>query len=120
MSYMRGRYYLWRDDTRLHIWAADGYDGWDDSVWAAAPDQNREADGSRASGVSIPMEVIDELVVARIAQMIDEGLVASAIERAAAKHGRNFGCQLLASNAERLIGALQRIVLEAANDSEIY
>lgn len=117
---MRGRYYLWRDDERLHIWAADGYDGWEESGWAAVPDKNTEADGSRASGVSIPMEVVDELAVVRVAEMIHEGLVASAIERAAAKHGRNFGCQLLASNAERLIGGLQRIVLDAENDSEIY
>ncbi len=72
MSYMRGRYYLWRDDERLHIWAADGYDGWDESGWAFAPDKNPEAEGSRASGVSILMEVIDEPVVVRIAEMIHD------------------------------------------------
>ena len=41
---------------------AHGFDGWDDSVWAAARDQSPEADGSRASGVPFPMELIDELV----------------------------------------------------------
>lgn len=52
--------------------------------------------------------------------MIDEGLIASAIERATAKHARNFGSQLLASNAEGIIGALQPILLEAENDREHY
>jgi hypothetical protein len=31
MSYMRGRHYLWVDGSHVHIWSAEGYDGWDES-----------------------------------------------------------------------------------------
>jgi hypothetical protein len=32
---MRGDYYLWSDGAEvLHIWVADGYDGWDEAIWA--------------------------------------------------------------------------------------
>ncbi len=58
------------------------------------------------------MEVIDELVVVRIAEMIQKRLVTAAIERAVAKHGRNFGCQMLASNAERIAAAMSGIILD--------
>lgn len=29
MSYMQGPCYVWRDDERVHVWADDGYNGWD-------------------------------------------------------------------------------------------
>jgi len=34
MSYMLGRQYVWVDATHIHIWSAEGYDGWDESSWA--------------------------------------------------------------------------------------
>jgi hypothetical protein len=34
MSEMRGPCYVWRDDNRVHVWAEDEYDGWDDTRWA--------------------------------------------------------------------------------------
>ena len=41
MSYLRGHYYLWRDDDRTHFWAQDGSDSWDETAWgdAVAHDQ---------------------------------------------------------------------------------
>lgn len=31
MAYLRGDQYVWSDEERLHIWVADGYDGWGES-----------------------------------------------------------------------------------------
>lgn len=108
MSYMRGRHYLWRDDERLHLWAADGYDGWDDSIWASGSGNSKGCGEHRASGVAIPTDVIDELVVMRLAEVISEGTVAPAIERACAKHTGNGGCEVLATNAEGLVAVLTK------------
>lgn len=33
MSYMRGNNYIWHDGENLHLWVADGKDGWNQSVW---------------------------------------------------------------------------------------
>lgn len=35
MSYMRGDHYIWHDGENVHLWVADGKDGWDQSVWYA-------------------------------------------------------------------------------------
>ena len=107
MSYMRGRHYLWRDDERLHLWAAGGYDGWDDSIWASGAGSDKTCAEHRASGVAIPTDVIDELVVMRLAELISEGTVAAAIERACAKHKGNGGCEVLAANAAGLVAVLR-------------
>ncbi|MGH7597735.1 MAG: hypothetical protein ACREOI_15405 [bacterium] len=48
----------------------------------------------------------------RLAQMIDEGLVGEAIDRAIGEHGGNFGSTLLAKNAQKLKTALAQIKLD--------
>lgn len=103
MSYMRGNHYLWRDDTRVHPWARDGYDAWDESGWM--PDERQppslstsEAD-SRPSGVGVHQDVMDEYVVMRFAELIRDGLVPGAVDRALRKHSGNGGCQALAHHA---------------------
>lgn len=112
MSYMRGDYYLWSDGDNLHIWVAEGYDGWDEAVWALDDDGEISADRVNASGVSIPKKVMDAFVMMRLAQMIDEGLVSEAIERAAGEYGGNFGSTMLAKNAQKLKAALAKIKLD--------
>lgn len=107
MAYMRGRYYLWSDATHLHLWVADGHDDWDQSGWAAGIADVPKA--TRPSGVCVPIEVIDELVVMRLAQMIDEDLVNGAIQRALFQHRGNGGCVVLAAHADRLRTALGRL-----------
>jgi hypothetical protein len=107
MFYMRGRHYLWRDE-RLHLWAADGYDGWDDSIWARGAGNDKTCDEHRASGVAIATDVIDELAVMRLAEPILEGTVARAIERACAKHKGNAGREVLVTNAEGLVVVLTK------------
>ena len=109
MSYMRGRQYIWCDGERLHLWAADGYDGWDDSIWVrGAAGSDKTCAKHRASGVAIPTDVIDELVVIRLAELIAKGIIAATIERACAKHKGNGGCEVLATNAEGLVAVLTK------------
>jgi len=112
MAYMRGDYYLWNDGENLHIWVADGYDSWDEAIWAVDDDGKRSADRLNASGVSIPEKVMDAFVMMRLAQMIDKGLVGEAIDRAVSEYGGNFGSTMLAKNAEKLKAALAQIKLD--------
>jgi hypothetical protein len=112
MAYMRGDYYLWSDGDNLHVWVANGYDGWDEAGWALDKDGKRSADRMNASGVSIPEKVMDALVMMRLAQMIDEGLVGEAIDRAVGEYGGNVGSTTLAKNAEQLKTALMQIKLD--------
>jgi hypothetical protein len=112
MSYMRGNYYLWCDsDDYLHIWAADGYDGWDDAIWAMDEHGQRRHNRSQASGVRVPLKIMDAFVMMRLAQLIDEGLVNKAIEAALASSG-NFGCETLRRNTGILKTALESIRLD--------
>src|SRR5215210_4356925 len=102
MSYLRGDNYIWSDGERLHVWVADGYDGWDQAVWAADDSEKRREDRVNASGVGILEGVMDEFVMMRLAQMLQDGLVKDAIDRAVARGGGNFGCEALAKNREAL------------------
>lgn len=114
MSYMRGEHYVWSDGDRLHVWVADGYDGWDDSVWLVGGGKPGEG-RSQASGVGISETVMDEFIMMRLAQMIQEDLVEDAMDRAVIRGGSNFGCAALAKNIEVLKVALRKIQLK---DSE--
>lgn len=82
MAYLRGDQYVWDDGERLHIWVIDGYDGWDECGWALDEDGQRRSDATNASGVSIPMEIMDEFVVMRLAQLLREGKLHETIARA--------------------------------------
>lgn len=124
MAYMRGDYYLWTDGSGLHLWAADGYDGWDNAGWHC-PDVDDDdnpvitprhlQDGENtASGVSIHQKIMDEYVMMRLAEMIHEGSVPQAIERAIDSNlrGGNFGGRMLEKNAETLKAALAGLAME--------
>lgn len=121
MAYMRGEYYLWDDESGLHLWAARGYDYWDESGWHRDDDgqiyeghlSNRE---NTASGVSIPQEVIDEYVVMRLAQLVYEGNLVQAIDRAITPRGYNgnIGGMMLEKNADKLKAALANVHLDSA------
>lgn len=116
MSYVRGNYYLWRDGkNKVHLWALDGYDGWDEAAWA---DGVKSKDLSNASGVGIPKRIIDEFVVMRFAEMLKENLVVTTINRATKRHKGNFGCKALIDNAEGLKMILQRVKLKRAGEEK--
>ncbi|MGI4791934.1 MAG: hypothetical protein ACRYFS_24185 [Janthinobacterium lividum] len=123
MAYMRGDYYLWDDESGLHIWAKDGYDGWDIAGWHEM-DETAEGepifnpdhfvDGENtASGVSIHQNIMDEYVMMRIAEMVKEGKVEDAVNRVLDPDGRggNFGSRLPKANADTLKQALSGLTM---------
>jgi hypothetical protein len=110
MAYMRGDLYVWRDgDQQVHLWARGGSDEWEDSCWAKNIDGTRHADRTDASGVAIHQPLLDQYVVMRLAEIIEEGIVDHVIDRALANHGGNGGCQSLGSLAEPLKRALSAV-----------
>jgi hypothetical protein len=108
VAYLRGDYYVWADgDDRVHIWACDGADGWEDSGWASdaegKPLPRREA----AAGVSVPKRVLDEYVMMRLAELIESGDADGTIDRALRQ--RNFGGAALTRRAEAIKETLRRL-----------
>jgi hypothetical protein len=71
----------------MHLWSADGKDGWDQSVWYVGitgkePSDGKEGDpDERASGVMIAESVLDEFVLMRLAEMIQKGKSREAVTR---------------------------------------
>jgi len=104
MSYMRGKYYLWSDSERLHLWAFDGEDHWKDSGWAESVKDWKPQRGQKPSGVCIPEEIMDEFAVMRFAELIDERKVLKTIRRGL-KNG-NFGAHSLKYHAKQLIARI--------------
>ncbi|MGH7507976.1 MAG: hypothetical protein ACREMZ_00715 [Gemmatimonadales bacterium] len=112
MSYILGRQYIWIDDTHVHIWSAEGYDGWDESSWAQgfeAPTERRSAAFGRPGGVSVRQKVADEYVVMRMAELVAMGELSASIDRALASHGANSGCRTLVEQASSLRAALGQL-----------
>jgi hypothetical protein len=118
MSYMRGAHYLWRDDHQIHLWSRAGYDGWDQSVWAAGhtidTDEAPERPTPAPSGVALPQEVADEYVLLRLAELVAAGRAAAALDRALERHGGNGGAAALAQLAPRLRVALASVDCRSA------
>jgi hypothetical protein len=112
MSYMRGDMYIWADDTFVHFWARDGYDGWDEAGWYDP------SLGSSSSGVALPQTIADEYVVMRMAEMLNEGGVNDAIEQALAKYRGNGGCFALAEHAAVLREMAAKVTPKPDADQE--
>jgi hypothetical protein len=124
MAYMRGDFYLWTDSSDLHIWSASGYDGWDKASWNLQDDGEVKPSHKRngqtmACGVCIPQEVADEYVVMRLAQMVKDGLVEAAIDRAVDPVGRgdSFGSRILVRYADSLKKALTETRSDVESDA---
>jgi hypothetical protein len=112
MSYIRGRTYLWVDETHIHFWSAEGYDGWDESSWMQAfqdSSDRRSAAFGRPSGVSLRQKVADEYVVMRLAELVATGELGAAMDRALATHAENSGCRVLIELAPSLRTALAQL-----------
>ena len=124
MSYMRGDNYIWHDGENLHIWVADGQDGWDQSVWHTGvtgkepSDEEESNSGVKASGVMISESVLDEFVVMRLAQMIEERKAPEAINRAISKWSGNGGCVALNNYAARLEAVLAKLEDDMSNETQ--
>lgn len=109
MSYMRGPCYVWRDDNRVHVWADDGYDGWDIASWAEGRQHSQAPDSvlhGGASGVGIRQEIADAYVVMRLAELVCEQRIGPVIESAVVTFGGNGGCLALQKLAAAIVGGL--------------
>ena len=112
MPYMHGRNYLWVDDSHVHIWSAEGYDGWDESTWGQefqAPSGRQSSAFGRPSGVSVRQKVADEYVAMRLAELVANGEFVAVMDRALASHKENDRCQALVQNAAALRAALEQL-----------
>ena len=106
---MLGRQYVWADATHVHIWSAEGYDGWDESSWVQgfeAPSDRRSAAFGHPSGVSVRQKVADEYVAMRMAELMATGELRAVMERALANHSGNTGCRALVEHSAFLRAAL--------------
>jgi len=110
MSYMRGKHYLHTDHENIYIWAAHGYDHWDESIWADNVERHGEP-GWRPSGVKIPFGILDMLVAMRMAELIEDGEMIAAIDRTLENCSGNWGAAALVKRAGELkeaVAALER------------
>jgi hypothetical protein len=118
MSYMRGPHYLWRDDARIHLWSAAGYDGWDQSIWAHGRGVGTDAVPERPdlspSGVALPQAVADEYVLLRLAELLAAGTAVATLDRALERHAGNGGAVALGE----LAPLLRRVLGEVPPASE--
>jgi len=110
MSYMRGAHYLWTDGEQIHLWAAAGYDGWDQSGWAHARGLGTDAVAVRPhpapSGVALPQTVADEYVLMRLAELIEDRTAVAVLDRTVVRQSGNGGASALAEVAPALRQAL--------------
>ena len=109
MAFMRGDTYVWSDGDKVHLWASDGYDYWDDSIWACAEDEIRREDKAAASGVGVPAEIMNELAVMLVARMVEDGTFAGTVERTLERWRGNGGCGSLERLADDLKKAVENI-----------
>lgn len=112
MPYILGRQYVWEDASHLHIWSAEGYDGWDESSWAKGfepSSDRRSAAFGLPGGVSLRQKVADEYVVMRMAELVANGELGAVMDRALANHGENNGCAALVKHASSLRAALAKV-----------
>lgn len=109
MSYLRGKHYIWSGTDDVHLWAADGEDSWKDSVWATGVKKWKLKRGQKPSGVCFPEAVLDEFVVMRLAELIDERKLATTINRVLKNGPGNFGASSLRTHGKELLRRLKAI-----------
>jgi hypothetical protein len=111
MAYIRGANYIWHDADRVHFWAADGLDNWQESGWIEDV-QSKTADrGDEVgpSGVGVDQAVADLYVVMRFAELAQQRRVREIAERAVSEYGSNGGCLALQALAPSLIHSVKHL-----------
>jgi len=105
---MRFPTYIWNDHQRVHFWIPDGADEWEESGWGHAMRESAGAERATdagPAGVGVPQDIVDAFVMMRVAELVREGLVDTAIDRALA-HAGNGGSLALVESADALRQAL--------------
>jgi len=111
MAYFRGPLYIWTDGRHVHLWNADGYDFWDESIWGEEykiEPPNRAERDPLPSGVQIAQEQMDAYVLMRFAQLVEDGSVGRVIAHALEQSG-NFGAEALRVRASEIASAFPSI-----------
>lgn len=105
MAYIRGPHYIWDDGERVHVWAADGFDHWNESVWfeSVRREASERKDTAAPSGVAVSVDVADLYVVMRFAELIRQRRLREVVERALTLHGENTGCHDLRELGPELV-----------------
>ncbi len=120
MSY-RGDAYIWHDGDNLHVWVVDGKDGWDQAVWytgVTGKEPKEESDSDvKVSGVMIPESALDEFVVMRLAEMLQERKAREAVKRAISKWSGNGSCLALNRYAEQLDAIFAKLEGNSSNEN---
>ena len=109
MSYLRGKYYFWKGSDGVHLWAFDGEDGWKDSVWAEAFKNSKRVRKQKPAGVCLPEPILDEFVVMRFAELIDERKLIATCRRALKKWRGNGGAISLSSHAKQIVAQMSSV-----------
>lgn len=91
MAYLRGDNYIWGDEYGVHFWSAKGQDGWENTGWHGSIDsvETRHLDENgnvTASGTWVPAPAVDEFVVMRFAEILEEGRFSKIAEKIVADH----------------------------------
>jgi len=109
MAYIRGANYIWNDGERVHVWAADGLDHWQDSVWfeGIQSEARKRDDESGPGGIALGQDVADLYVVMRFAELVQQHRVHEIVERALSAYGENTGCLALGGLAAQLLRAVE-------------
>jgi hypothetical protein len=118
MAYIRGANYIWHDDERVHVWAADGLDNWQDSGWieSVRSAETTPPIGVAPSGVAVTQDVADLYVVMRFAELIQQRRVREIIGRAVGDHGGNGGCLVLRKLAPALLRSVEDVALDGTQE----
>jgi hypothetical protein len=109
MAYIRGANYVWHDDDRVHFWAADGLDNWQQSGWIEDV-RSKPTEGANEvgpCGVALNQAVADLYVVMRFAELVQQRRVREIVERAVSEYGGNGGCLALRALAPSLIRSVE-------------
>jgi hypothetical protein len=115
VSYLRGKHYIWSGSDGVHLWAADGEDSWKDSVWAESVKKWKLKRGQKPSGVRLPESTLDEFVVMRFAELIDEKKLGSTIRRVIKSKPGNIGEASLRLHAKELLRRLRTLKPKTRN-----
>lgn len=111
MAYIRGANYIWHDEDRVHFWAADGLDNWQESGWIEDVRSKTGNGGDEAGpcGVGLDQAVADLYVVMRFAELVQQRRVRQIAERAVSEYGSNGGCLALQALAPSLIHSVEHL-----------
>ncbi len=73
MAYVRGDYYIWGNEDGVHFWGVTGEDGWRGSIWHVSAMERHKGEGVEPGGTWIPAPVVDQFVVMRLAELVEQG-----------------------------------------------